>query len=97
MNARIASQEIPFYTDRATANSVAGRRGPMSTRRTSAATLTAGAFFVPVVCHGGCAWETVRSAGSLVPRSANPRTAATHQGHVAVICGSSKSVQGATQ
>ena len=39
---------------------------------------TAGAFFVPAVsCYGGCAWETFGSAEFLLPRSANPRTAAT--------------------
>lgn len=41
-------------------------------------TLKAGAFFVPAVpCYGGCAWDTFGCAGSLLPRSANPRTAAT--------------------
>lgn len=38
----------------------------------------AGAFFVPAMpCHGGCAWETFRSAGCQLARFANLRTAAT--------------------
>lgn len=82
------------YASGVTANSVAGFGDPFSTRRTSAPTTTAGAFFVPVVCHGGCARETVRSAGLLVPRFANLRTAATLD-CLATIRGSSKSVQGA--
>lgn len=67
------------YGFQVTANSVTGFDGPMSRRRTSAAPLlTAGAFFVPAVrVYGGCAWETERSAGFLLPRSVNLRTAAT--------------------
>lgn len=38
----------------------------------------AGAFFVSAVSsYGGCAWDTFGYAGFLLPRSANPRTAAT--------------------
>lgn len=40
---------------------------------------TAGAFFVPVICHGRCAWETFGSAGFRLPRFANLRTAATNR------------------
>ena len=38
----------------------------------------AGAFFASAVSsYGGCAWDTFGYAGFLLPRSANPRTAAT--------------------
>lgn len=60
------------------ANSATGFGDPISKRRTGAHTLIAGAFFVPAVpCYGGRAWETERSAGFLLPRFANLRTAAT--------------------
>lgn len=37
-----------------------------------------GAFFVPAVpLYGGCVWGTLGCAGFLLPRSVNPRTAAT--------------------
>ena len=91
----VAKQNRGRYTLAVTANSVTGFGDPKTTRRTSAPTTTAGAFFVPVVCNGGCARETERSAGSLVPRFANLRTAATLD-CLATIRGSSKSVQGAT-
>lgn len=45
------------------------------TRRTSATTMM-GAFFVPAMRYGGCAWDTSRCAGSRVCRSANLRTVA---------------------
>ncbi|AMW64561.1 hypothetical protein AH14b_p06 (endogenous virus) [Pseudomonas phage phiAH14b] len=60
------------------AKSVAGFDGPISKRRTGAPITIAGAFFVPAhQVYGGCAWETFGSAGFLLPRSVNPRTAAT--------------------
>ena len=56
--------------------------------------LKAGAFFVPAFLFcGGCAWETLGSAGFLLPRFTNPRTAATHS--LGNECGSS-SAKGAT-
>lgn len=73
----VAKPKSSRYALAVTANSVTGFDGPTSRRRTSAPTTTAGAFFVPVVCNGGCARETERSAGSLLPRSVNLRTAAT--------------------
>lgn len=49
-----------------------------TTRRTSAHTPIAGAFFVPAMpCYGGCAWDAFGRAGFRVSRSANPRTAVT--------------------
>lgn len=74
----IAPLNSPSYSCPVTANSVTGFSGPKTTRRTSAPSPTAGAFFVPSVrFYGGCAWETARSAGFRVSRSANLRTAAT--------------------
>lgn len=74
----IALLAAPGYSGPVTANSVTGFDGPKTTRRTSAPSPTAGAFFVPSVrFYGGCAWETVRSAGFRVSRSVNLRTAAT--------------------
>ncbi|MGK8435921.1 hypothetical protein ACRS3X_00895 [Ectopseudomonas hydrolytica] len=49
-----------------------------TTRRYSAHTSIAGAFFVPaMLCYGGCAWDAFGRAGFRVSRSANPRTAVT--------------------
>ena len=60
------------------ANSATGFDGPISKRRTGAPITIAGAFFVPAhSVYGGCAWETFGSAGFLLPRSVNLRTAAT--------------------
>ncbi|MGH1449934.1 MAG: hypothetical protein ACRBBM_11015 [Pseudomonadaceae bacterium] len=70
------------------AKSAIGFGDPESKRRTSA-DHTAGAFFVPAApSYGGCAWETFGSAGSLLPRFANLRTAATHN-RLATVRGSS--------
>lgn len=66
------------YGLRVTVNPVADLGRSISKRRTSAHHPIAGAFFVPAVpCYGGCAWDTFGCAGSLLPRSANPRTAVT--------------------
>ncbi len=60
------------------AKSATGFDGPISRRRTGAPITIAGAFFVPAyLVYGGCAWETFGSAGFLLPRSVNLRTAAT--------------------
>lgn len=91
----LAKPKSSRYALVVTANSVTGFRSPRKTRRTSAPTTTAGAFFVSVVCNGGCAWETERSAGFRVSRSANPRTAATLN-RFAAVRGSSTQ-HGATQ
>ena len=64
------------YAPRAGAKSPANRFGDLrETWRISAPTI-AGAFFMPAMCYGGCAWETVRSAGFQVSRFANLCTAA---------------------
>ncbi len=77
-------------------NPAAGFGDPISKRRTGAHTPIAGAFFVPAVpCYGGRAWETERSAGFLLPRFANLRTAATHN-RLATVRGSSSPAKGAT-
>ena len=89
----LASQHQRRYGVPVAANSVTGFGDPNYPRRTSAAPQTAGAFFVPAVRYGGCAWETERSAGSLGCRFANPRTAATHN-RLATVRGSS-TIQGA--
>jgi len=66
------------YSLAVAANSATGLGRPNCKRRTSALHPIAGAFFVPAVsCYGGCAWDTFGCAGSLLPRSANPRTAVT--------------------
>lgn len=58
--------------------------------------MLAGAFFVSVMsCYGGRARETFGSAGFLLPRFANLRTAATHN-RLATVRGSSLPVTGAT-
>jgi len=90
----LASQHQQRYGSPVAANSATGFGDPNYPRRTSAAPQTAGAFFVPAVRYGGCAWETERSAGSLGCRFANPRTAATLN-RLATVRGSS-TIQGAT-
>lgn len=78
-----------------TVNPVAGRRGPLNVRRTSAPKTIAGAFFVLAMpLYGGRAWDTFGCAGFLTSRSANPRTAATPN-RVAAIRGSSDPTLGA--
>lgn len=79
-----------------TVNPVAGFGDPISKRRTSARESIAGAFFVPAMSlYGGRAWETFGSAGILLPRFANLRTAATHN-RLATVRGSSYQAKGAT-
>lgn len=74
----LPGSHLSAYSHRVAANSATGFDGPTSKRRTSAHHPKAGAFFVPVVsCYGGCAWGTFGCAGFLLPRSVNPRTAAT--------------------
>jgi hypothetical protein len=60
------------------ANTATGFGDPSHNRRTGAPITIAGAFFVPAhSVYGGCAWETLGSAGFLLSRFANLRTAAT--------------------
>lgn len=85
----LAQHYTARYSCPVTANSVTGFGDPKTTRRTSAPSPIAGAFFVPSIrFYGGCAWETARSAGFRVSRFANLRTAATHI-RLATIRGSS--------
>lgn len=66
------------YCSPVAANSATGFGDPESKRRTGAPITIAGAFFVPAhLVYGGCAQETFGSAGFLLPRFANLRTAAT--------------------
>ena len=92
----VASTPTGRYRPPVAANSAAGFGDPISNRRTGAHTTIAGAFFVPAMpCYGGRAWETFGSAGFLLPRFANPRTAATHN-RLATVRGSSSPVTGAS-
>ena len=77
------------------ANSATGFDGPSHNRRTGAPITIAGAFFVPAhPVYGGCARETLGSAGCLTSRFANLRTAATLN-RLATISGSSNATLGA--
>ena len=74
------------------ANSATGFGDPSTYRRTGAPIPIAGAFFVSAfLLYGGCAWETFGSAGFLLSRSANLRTAATLF-RLAAIRGSSSTI-----
>ena len=64
---------MPLYASTVAAKSAAGRGNPSYPRRTSAPTL-AGAFFVPAMRYGGCAWDAFERAGSLGCRFSTPRT-----------------------
>lgn len=86
---RVAKSRVRRYRSSVAANSATGFGDPSNLRRTSAPITFAGAFFVPAVsCYGGCAWETLGSAGFLGYRFANLRTAATLN-RLATISGSS--------
>lgn len=74
----VASIPARMYRLIVAANSATGFDGPINIRRTGAPITIAGAFFVPAhPVYGGCAWETFGSAGFLMYRSVNLRTAAT--------------------
>lgn len=91
----LASWLARSYGSCVTVNPVAGFGDPMSNRRIGAHHPIAGAFFVPAMpCYGGRAWETFGSAGSLLPRFANLRTAASLN-RLATVGGSSDSAIGA--
>jgi hypothetical protein len=91
----VVSERLQGYRSSVAANSATGRRGPISKRRNSATITIAGAFFTPAFpCYGGCAWEDFGPAGTLLPRSANPRTAATP--HCFAAISGSSSAKGAT-
>lgn len=75
---RLALRRLTRYSATVVANSATGFGDPINIRRTGAPITIAGAFFVPArPCYGGCAWETFGSAGFLMYRFANLRTAAT--------------------
>ena len=68
-------ERYPFAVAAKSAN---GFDGPINNRRTGAPITIAGAFFASAYpFYGGCAWETFGSAGFLLSRSVNLRTAAT--------------------
>jgi len=91
----IANQHQRRYGSPVAANSATGFGDPIKQKAHKRPSPTAGAFFVSALsCYGGCAWETERSAGFLLPRFANPRTAATPN-RLATIRGSSPA-KGAT-
>lgn len=91
----LAQHQPRRYRSPVTVNPVAGFGDPIISRRTSARKSIAGAFFVPAMSlYGGRAWETFGSAGCLLSRFANLRTAATHN-RLATVCGSSNSTVGA--
>ncbi|MNZ30538.1 hypothetical protein D3C78_478110 [compost metagenome] len=78
------------YLSPVAVNPAAGFGDPINSRRNSATKTFAGAFFVPAMsCHGGCAWETERSAGFLESRFANLRTVASNDRLATVGGGSS--------
>lgn len=67
------------YSLAVAANSAIGLGNPFNNRRNSAHISFAGVFFTPAISfYGGCAWETFGSAGFLLSRFTNLRTAATH-------------------
>lgn len=53
------------------------RRGNLNTSRRTSAPFIAGAFFVPAMRYGGCAWDAFGRAGFLECRFSTPRTVAT--------------------
>ena len=91
----VASTPTRMYRFPVAANSATGFGDPITVRRTSAPITIAGAFFVPAhPVYGGCARETLGSAGCLTSRFANLRTAATLN-RLATISGSSNATLGA--
>lgn len=74
----VAYPKTGRYSLTVAANSAIGLGRPKSKRRNSAPIQIAGAFFASAFpFYGGCAWEAFGPAGFLLPRSTNPRTAAT--------------------
>ena len=74
----VALSKMGRYSLAVAANSVTGLGNPLNNRRNSAPITIAGAFFASAYSfYGGCAWETFGSAGFLLSRSVNLRTAAT--------------------
>ena len=75
----LESPPQPRYPSPVAVNPATGRRGPLMQKALQRPTTTnCRRFFCACfLCNGGCAWETFGSAEFLLPRSANPRTAAT--------------------
>ena len=74
----VALCEVGRYSPNLAANSANGLGRSASKKRISAPITIAGAFFTSANSfYGGCAWEALGPAGFLLPRSTNPRTAAT--------------------
>jgi hypothetical protein len=74
----VASNRSRGYRSPVAAKSANGFGDPTNSRHKSASITIAGTFFMPALLdYGGCAWETLGSAGFLDSRFANPRTAAT--------------------
>ena len=74
----VALSKMGRYSLAVAANSANGFGRPTSKRRIGAPITIAGAFFASAFpFYGGCAWEALGPAGFLLPRSTNPRTAAT--------------------
>ena len=85
----VANPLRPAYSSPVAANSATGFGDPNELAHWRPRNPKAGAFFVPASSsYGGCAWETFGSAGFLLPRFANLRTAATHY-RLATVRGSS--------
>lgn len=75
---RLAPAIGPRYGSPVTVNPVAGFDGPIKQKAHKRPKTIAGAIFSPAMSlYGGCAWGTFGCAGFLLPRSVNPRTAAT--------------------
>ena len=75
----VALSKMGRYSLAVAANSANGFGRPTSKRRIGAPITIAGAFFASAYSfYGGCAWETFGSAGFLLSRFTNLRTAATH-------------------
>ncbi len=91
---RVAKSSVRRYRLSVAVNLATGFGDPITVRRTSAPITIAGAFFVPAhSVYGGCAWETLGSAGCLTSRFANLRTAAALN-RLATISGSSNPTLG---
>ena len=75
---KVVAGKIRRYLNAFAANSASGFGDPRLRRRTGAHPKIAGAFFMSaILCYGSCARETLWSAGSLLSRFANLRTAAS--------------------
>ena len=74
----VALSKMGRYSLAVAANSATGLGNPIKLAH-ERPHLKAGAFFVPAFLFcGGCAWETLGSAGCQLSRFTNLRTAATH-------------------